>query len=87
QRSLPDEQFKTAFAYRQDASIYWSLTFSKITGEAGIIFLDRHLVIPVPSLSVRLARPRQGETYRFYFIGSQGECWLGPIKTIDLEDI
>jgi len=86
QRSLPDERFKSAFAYRQDASISWSLTYSKIAGEAGIIFLDRHLVIPVPSLSVRLARPRQGETYRFYFIGSQGECWLGAIKTIDLGD-
>jgi len=82
QRQLGDEQFHTDFSYHHGL-LSWSMTFSNMTGEAGIIFLDRHLIVPTPFYSARFSRPRQGENYRFYFIGLEGYCWFGPIKAID----
>lgn len=82
--SLADELFQSNFEYNQEqGSIHWSLTYSNLQGEAGIIFLDRHFIIPMPFFSGRLVRPRLDETYRFYFIGLQDDCWLSPIKVIN----
>lgn len=81
QQQLHDEQFKTDFSYN-NGLLSWSMTSSNMTGEAGIIFLDRHLIVPRPFYSARFYRPRQGDNYRFYFLGLQGDCWFGPIKKV-----
>jgi len=78
-----NEQFKTVFNYYKDGFVHWRLTYPNPSRESGIILLDRHLVIPVPLFSQRIARARSGERYRFYFIGLDKNCWLSPIQTIN----
>jgi len=78
-----NQAFKTTFSYQKNGFVQWNLSYPKTAQESGIIFLDRHLVIPVPAFSQRIARGRSGERYRFYFIGLDKNCWQSPIQTID----
>jgi hypothetical protein len=79
QQWLPENSFNTQFAY-QEEKVSWSTDAAKMPGESGIIFLDRHLALPVPIFSARLARVRTGERYRFYYLGEEGKCWLSAVS-------
>ncbi|ALG68019.2 hypothetical protein [Beggiatoa leptomitoformis] len=79
---LPSDAIQAIFRYEPSGQLMWDIQLNGRKGEAGVFFLDRQHVAPLRAFTARVSRARQGEEYRFYFTGDNGECWVSPIQKI-----